>query len=260
MTQERKRRRRRKGDARFGAWLSRVIDECRVSPIGEFCRRVVLDPNEVGLDERDLFNIRRGIVCAKDWKVFAIGEALHAYGIAWCSGPLALFQSTHLPAFVDCLAALGRRDALALIRAVAPPLNDDGSLPAAYKTAIDDIRKRRVEQQLAACYSDDYGRAWALARGSSMAVENERDAPPELKPARILAASGDRARMVEALVDWADASANDDELYRGRAAAFALAHVASEGPERAKYLAELLRTRAESIERQTIGVGRHKDG
>jgi hypothetical protein len=256
------RRRSRKADPRFGLWLNAVpVAWAKVA-------------RELGIDARQLRRVRQREVEPTASRTWAIGEAVHACGVAWCSGPVALFESNHLPEFVDFIAALAAghpRQAAELVAALAllsgEPLTP---LPPIVQSAVTALQARKkpaavvdAREQLKACYSEAYGPAWARAIGKNTASKNQRDAPVDLKVARILAAAGqDRERVILALVEWVGYSQPalvDDTLYARLAAARAGAEVAWAGPRLAKYFEDILRTKAESIEKQMIGVGRGKN-
>jgi hypothetical protein len=46
-----------------------------------------------------------------------------------------------------------------------------------------------------------YGPEWARAIGKNTAAKNQREAPVDLKSARVFAAAGDRKRMVVGLME-----------------------------------------------------------
>jgi hypothetical protein len=118
--------------ARFGQWLKCTLIETGVS------LRVLAD--ELALDQRDLLRVREGLVESLPAKTFAIGAALHACGVAWCSGPVALFESNHHAELVDFIAALAAVSPRKAARVIA-------ALAELAPTLLQGVREKRIDRE-----------------------------------------------------------------------------------------------------------------
>jgi hypothetical protein len=253
---------------RFARWLRSVLNEGDLS-LNSLAKGLGKEPREF---DSYLLRVQKGAVEPRAEQTFAIGEALHACGVAWCSGPVALWQSNHLGEFVDFVSALAADDghaAVELVAAIAllsgealkPPPNDlVGAIFAQLQTRHRVANIAAAREQLKASRRESYAAAWARAIGSNTAAKTQRDAAVDLKIARVVAVAGARERVVVALTEWGARSEPGDDTLRVRlTAARAIAEEQWNGVAGCEDLGKALLGRSASSRQSSIGVGRGKN-
>jgi hypothetical protein len=233
-------------------------------------KRVRADENKKlsdfeGFDDSYLRRMELEVFEPRAAQTFAIGEAMHESGIAWSSGPVALFDSNHLPEFIDFLAALTTIDGQRVTATFIVALEEYAT---AHRRLPGDLSRAR--EKLATCYNAvGFREAWKLATDPNRAAKNQRSAATELQVARIWASALDisaddrQQRIIEALVVWLtrrEPAFISDYLYLRWCQSRAAAEVRWAGPDRVETFREVLRGAAmmyRSNVRGTTGRGKN---